>query len=155
MSSSDWSACEALLCQLQPDPSTDPELFFLLAELRITYLTTRGLYSQALDSIEELSASLKEDGADVMQRIFMLIAKADLFRRLGRPERGFSIALRAASVAFKTRLMTCLFQAVGLLANILNSNGDHDAAMRLLSAVLPQVRLYSDPCQIVVLHCIY
>lgn len=76
-----------------------------------------------------------------MQRISLLIAKADICRRLGQPERGFSVALRAASVAFKAHLRTCLFVAVGLLANILISNADYQAATRLLSAIIPQVCL--------------
>ncbi|KAF2440561.1 anaphase-promoting complex protein [Karstenula rhodostoma CBS 690.94] len=134
----DWTACEVLFSYLQPDSSTDPELTFLLSESRIDYLVARGLYSQAWDIVEELSTTLKEEGGDVMQRISLLIAKADICRRLGRPERGFSVALRAASVAFKAHLKTCLFNAVGLLANILISNADYHAATRLLSAIIPQ-----------------
>jgi hypothetical protein len=137
--SKDWTACEALFSYLQPDSSTDPELTFLLSESRIDYLVARGLYSQAWDDVEKLSVTLKEEGADVLQRISLLIAKADICRRLGRPERGFSVALRAASVAFKAHLKTCLFTAVGLLANILVSSADYHAATRLLSAIIPQV----------------
>ncbi|KAF1958731.1 hypothetical protein CC80DRAFT_468392 [Byssothecium circinans] len=134
----DWTACEALLPSLQPDASTDPELSFLLSESRIDYLVTRGLYSEAFKALENLSASLKEEGADVMQRISVLIAKAELFRKAGEPERGFSVALRAASVAFKARLMPCLWSAVGMLANILNTVTEYSAAMRMLNAVTPQ-----------------
>ena len=64
--------------------------------------------------------------------------KADLFRKVGKPERGFSVALRAASVAFKARLMPSLWGAVGLLANMLNDLGEYGSARRLLDAVLPQ-----------------
>lgn len=64
--------------------------------------------------------------------------KADLFRKAGKPERGFSIALRAASVAYKAKLMPSLWTAVGLLANILNTLGECASAKRLLEAVLPQ-----------------
>ncbi|KAL1613064.1 APC5 protein [Paraconiothyrium brasiliense] len=136
--SKDWTACEALFSSLQPDSSTDPELTFLLSESRIDYLVARGLYSQAWDAVEKLSITLKEEGADFMQRISLLIAKADICRRLGRPERGFSVALRAASVAFKAHMKTCVVTAVGLIANILNSNGDYNAATRLLGAIIPQ-----------------
>lgn len=64
--------------------------------------------------------------------------KADLFRKIGKPEYGFSVALRAASVAYKAKLMPSLWSAVGLLANILNSLGECASAKRLLEAVLPQ-----------------
>lgn len=137
----DWTACDALLSSLKPDASTDPELSFQLSETHIDCLVSRGLYPEAFEAITELAGSLKDEGADVMQRISMLLTKADLFRKVGQPERGFSIALRAASVSFKTRLMPCLWTAVGMLANILNSVGEFHAAARLLHAVIPQVRL--------------
>lgn len=111
----------------------------LISECRIDSLVARGLHSQAWEALDELSVTLRDEGADIMQRISLLNAKADICRRSGCPERGFSIALRAASVAFKAHLTTCLFTAVGLLANILNSNADYEAASRLLSAVIPKV----------------
>ena len=128
------------MSSLEPDSFTDPELCFLVAESRIDCLVARGLYSEAFSAVEELSGTLKEEGADVMQRISILIAKADLFRRAGQPEQGFSIALRAASVSFKARLMPSLWMAVGLLANILNAVAEFDAASKMLHAVIPQVR---------------
>ena len=137
--SKDWAACDVLLSCLQPDSSTDPELVSLVCELRIENFVARGLYLQAWDAIEELSVKLRDEGADIVQRISLLNTKADLCRRVGCPERGFSVALRAASVAFKAHLTTCLFTAIGLLANILNSNADYNAAMRLLGAVIPKV----------------
>jgi anaphase-promoting complex subunit 5 len=69
----------------------------------------------------------------------MLLAKATLFAKVGKPEKGFSVALRAASVSFKARLMPSLWAAVGLLSGILNAKGDFGAGARLLSAVIPQV----------------
>lgn len=113
---------------------------FLLSESRIDYLVARGLYPEAFQAIEELAISLKEEGADVMQRISILTSKAELFSKAGRPEQGFSIALRAASIAFKARLMPCLWTAVGILANILNTVAEFEAGSRLLHAILPQVR---------------
>jgi anaphase-promoting complex subunit 5 len=88
--------------------------------------------------------SLKEQGADILQRVSMLIMRATLFAKIGKPERAFSAALRAASVSFKARLMPTLWNAVGLLANILNSMGEYGAAERLLHAVIPQVRVDGD-----------
>lgn len=64
--------------------------------------------------------------------------KADLFRKVGKPERGFGVALRAASVSFKARLMPSLWAAVGLLANILNGLGEYTSAKRLAEGVIPQ-----------------
>jgi anaphase-promoting complex subunit 5 len=70
----------------------------------------------------------------------MLLLKGKLFAKVGKPEAGFSIAMRAASVAYKARLMPSLWQAVGLIANVLNALGEFAACERLLDAVIPQVR---------------
>jgi anaphase-promoting complex subunit 5 len=137
----DWVACDRLLLKLKPDSATDPELSFLLSETHIDSLVHRGRHTEALSRIESLATELKEDNADILQRVSMLIAKASLFAETGKPERGFSIALRAASISFKARLMPRLWHAVGLLANILNSLGEFEAATRLLDALIPQVRI--------------
>ncbi|KAH7078559.1 anaphase-promoting complex subunit 5-domain-containing protein [Paraphoma chrysanthemicola] len=142
---SDWSTCTHLLTMLKPqsatDPSStplDPELSFLLQDAYIDYLVSRGSYSEAFTVISSLARSLKEDGADILQRVNVLLMKADLFRKVGKPERGFGVALRAASVSYKAKLMPSLWAAVGLLANILNNLGECANARRLVEGVLPQ-----------------
>jgi anaphase-promoting complex subunit 5 len=64
--------------------------------------------------------------------------KADLFRKVGKPERGFGVALRAASVSYKVKLMPSLWTAVGLLANMLNELGECASARRMLKGAIPQ-----------------
>lgn len=90
-------------------------------------------------AISALSQSLKSDNADILQRVSVLLMQADLWRKVGKPERGFSVALRAASVSFRSRLGPGLWSAVGLVANILNELGECASARRLLEGVLPQV----------------
>lgn len=143
-SRSDWPTCTHLLQSLQPstDPTSDPldpELSFLQHDAYIDYLIARGSYSKAFTAISALAQSLKEDNADILQRVSVLLMKADLFRKVGKPEGGFSVALRAASVSSRARLMPCLWTSVGMLGNILNSLGECASARRLLEAVLPQV----------------
>ncbi|KAH7381676.1 anaphase-promoting complex subunit 5-domain-containing protein [Pyrenochaeta sp. MPI-SDFR-AT-0127] len=140
---SDWVTCTHLLATLKPstDPSSsplDPELSFLQHEAYIDYLISRGLYSEAFTAISFLAQSLKSDNADILQRVSVLLMQADLWRKVGKPERGFSVALRAASVSFKARLGSSLWSAVGLLGNILNDLGECGSARRLVEAVLPQ-----------------
>lgn len=139
--STDWAACDVLLSSLRPDSSTDPEISFVLCEARIDYLISRGHFSDAFAAIEDSATLLREQEADVHQRVATLLMKANLFAHVGKPERGFSVALRAASVAFKARLMPLLWNAVGLLCHILNSMGEFEGAWRLLNAVIPQVRM--------------
>jgi anaphase-promoting complex subunit 5 len=115
-----------------------------LHETHIDYLVSRGSYSEAFTAISMLAQSLKEDNADILQRVNVLLMKADLFRKVGKPERGFGVALRAASVAYKAKLMPSLWAAVGLLANILNGLGECSSAKRLIEGVIPQALEGSD-----------
>ena len=108
-------------------------------EAQIDCLIKRGEFSEAFAVMENHACSLKTQNADILQRVTMLLAKAQLFSRVGKPEAGFSVALRAATVAFKARLTPSLWLAVGLLCNILNSLGEFQAAVRLFDAILPQV----------------
>ncbi|KAF1913582.1 anaphase-promoting complex subunit 5-domain-containing protein [Ampelomyces quisqualis] len=156
---SDWSTCTHLLSTLKPqsatDPSStplDPELSFLLHESHIDYLVSRGSYSEAFKAISSLARSLKEDNADILQRVNVLLMKGDLFRKVGKPEHGFGIALRAASVSYKAKLMPSLWAAVGLLANLLNSLGECASARRLLEGVIPQALEGSDNMLIGILY---
>ncbi|OAL57027.1 hypothetical protein IQ07DRAFT_582293 [Pyrenochaeta sp. DS3sAY3a] len=140
---SDWSTCSHLLATLKPSTDStssflDPDLGFLQHEVYIDYLSSRGSYSEAFTAISALSQFLKTDNADVLQRISILLMQADLWKKAGQPEKGFSVALRAASVSFRARLGPSLWTAVGLLGNILNSLGEWDSARRLIEGVLPQ-----------------
>lgn len=146
---SDWATCTHLLETLKPssDPVADPldpELSFVQHDTYIDYLISRGSYSQAFSAISALAQSLKEDNADTLQRVSVLLMKAILFARIGTPERGFSVALRAASVSYRARMMPSLWISVGLLGNILNSLGECASARRLIEGVLPQALEGSD-----------
>jgi anaphase-promoting complex subunit 5 len=143
--------CTHLLTTLKPqsvtDPSStplDPELSFLLHESYIDYLVSRGMYSEAFTAISSLTQNLKEDNADLLQRVNALLLKAELFRKVGTPERGFGVALKAASASYKARLMPSLWAAVGSLANILNGLGECTSARRLVEGVIPQTLEGSD-----------
>ncbi|KAH3986954.1 hypothetical protein HBH98_025910 [Parastagonospora nodorum] len=142
---SNWAACAHLLNTVQPQPAADPsstpldpELSFILHEAHVDYLSSRACYSEAFIATSSLARSFKEDNADVLQRVSVLLMKGDLFRKVGRPERGFSAAIRAASVSYKAKLMPSLWAAIGLLANILNDLGQSTSARRLLEGVIPQ-----------------
>jgi hypothetical protein len=142
---SDWPTAAHLLETLKPNnsPSTpplDPELSFIQHDTYIDYLISTAQFSLAYQCISSLAQSLKEDNADVQQRISVLLMQADLWIKVGKPERGFSVALRAASVSFRARLGFTLWHAVGCLGAILNSLGECQEARRLMEGVLPQVR---------------
>lgn len=98
----------------------------------------RGNYSKALVLQEQLVAKQNRQEADISQRLEAMLLKARIFDRAGIPQKGFSVAIRVASLAHKVRVVPVLWEAVGALCRILVSVKQFDAAVRLLESVLPQ-----------------
>ncbi|KAL2121913.1 hypothetical protein VTJ04DRAFT_2368 [Mycothermus thermophilus] len=76
--------------------------------------------------------------ADTHALVRLLLVKAHLLARTGRPERGFTIAMRAAALAWRSRLLALLWQACGALGAVLNALGEFAACERLLESALPR-----------------
>ncbi|KAK3363667.1 anaphase-promoting complex subunit 5-domain-containing protein [Lasiosphaeria hispida] len=133
-------AADDLLSQLlQAGPeSFEPDMVFMIDSLHIEALTRRGEFQAAFNKIDRLISELREDNRDISLRIRLLLNKVHLFDRIDRPEKGFTIAMRAASMAWRARLVPLLWQAIGALANILNALGEFAAAAQLLFAILPR-----------------
>ncbi|SPQ19729.1 b5091e30-43dc-4bbc-a460-388954bb0b71 [Thermothielavioides terrestris] len=133
-------SAENLLYQLlQSGPEDiDPDLVFIIDSLHIEALTRRQDFNAAFTKIEKLMSQLREESRDVSLRIRLLLAKVHLFDCIGRPEKGFTLAMRAAGMAWRARLVALLWQAIGAVANILNALGEFAAAEQLLVAVLPR-----------------
>ena len=94
-------------------PSLDPELSFLQHETYIDYLISTSQFPLAYQCISSLAQSLKEDNADVQQRISVLLMQAELWRRVGRPERGFSVALTCKLAVGCGGMSRCNIEYVG------------------------------------------
>lgn len=133
-------AAELLLSQLlQAGPEViGPDMVFVIDSLHIQALIRRRDFEAAFTKVDRLITKFQEDNRDVSLRIRLLLTKVHLFDFIGRPEKGFTIAMRAASMAWRARLISLLWRAVGALANILNSLGEFAAAEQLLIAVLPR-----------------
>ncbi|GAB0133107.1 hypothetical protein EsDP_00001523 [Epichloe bromicola] len=131
---------EELLDQLLQIKSDDlePDMAFIIDSLHIDCLTRRGDMQKAFEKIETLLPRLRDENKDIALRARLLLLKVSLLDKCGRPQRAFSTAVRAANIAWRVRLMPCLWQAMGALSNILVSMGEFDAASQLLMAVLPR-----------------
>lgn len=131
---------ERLLGQLLQSKSDDlePDMAFLVDSLHVDCLSRRGDVQAAFARVNELTAQLQGDERDVALGIKLLLLKAALLDRSGRPQRAFSATVRAVSIAWRARLLPCLWQAAGALANVLVSLGEFAAAAALLTAVLPR-----------------
>ena len=66
--------------------------------------------------------------------------KANLWAYVGKPAKGFSIALRAANAAYTHMLQPLMWAAVAALAAVLDQMQEFAAARQLLDSILPRVR---------------
>ena len=85
---------------------------------------------------------------DAYHVIKLLVLKARVYDRAGLPHRGFSAALRAASLALRARFMPVLWEAVGALARVLLALREFDAAGALLRGIVPAV-LEGEDCALI------
>ncbi|PBP28472.1 anaphase-promoting complex protein [Diplocarpon rosae] len=142
----DLNGANHLLSQLLQcnGSDTDTELAFETNTLHIDYLIRRTDYGGALAKIEHMASEMKEDGEDLNLRIKLLTIKALLQDKSGRPQKGFSVAVRAASIAWRARLIPALWGAMGVIANILTSLSEFQASAQILTAVIPRALEYEN-----------
>jgi anaphase-promoting complex subunit 5 len=128
------------LSQLLPSTQTsDPDLSHQISLLEIAHLMHPS--RPDLHSAYRKIASLFAATSDLAQTLHLLTLKAAVFAAADKPEKGFSIAVRAASRAERAGLVPVLLEALAALAEILNKVGDFGAARELAEAALPQVCL--------------
>lgn len=131
---------EQLLSQFLQSKGDDfePDLALVIDTAHIDYLTRRGDLSSAAEKVDKMISELRDENRDISLRVKALLIKASLLDKCGRPQRAFSIALRAANLSLRARLMSLLWAAIGAISNILVSMDEFEAAMQLLTAVLPR-----------------
>lgn len=120
------------------ESETDSDLAFEINLLQIDCYVRRTDFSSALAKIEGMAAKMKEDGDDINLRVKLLTMKALLQDKAGRPQKGFSVAVRAASIAWRARLIPSLWAAMGAVANILTSLGEFHASSQILVSIIPR-----------------
>lgn len=136
----DLDGAEYLLSQImqsKPD-HIEPDLVFVVESLHYELLVRRGDLQTASAQVERLIAETSDQDKDIAIRVRLLLMKAQLFEKAGRSQRGFSIAMRAANLAWKARLMSLLWQSIGAVANVLNSLEEFEAAEKLLLVTIPR-----------------
>ncbi|KAI0487263.1 anaphase-promoting complex subunit 5-domain-containing protein [Xylaria cf. heliscus] len=131
---------ELLLSQLLQSKTEDlePDLAFVIDTLHVECLIRRGNLEDAFTKVEEMVAELREGNKDIALRVRLLLLKAELLDKCGRPQKAFTIVVRAANVAWRARLIPYLWPAIGAIANVLSSLKEFEPAIQLLHAVLPR-----------------
>ncbi len=92
-----------------------------------------------METLENLAKQFDEEEADVYCRIKVMTLKSRIYDSARVPQKGLSIAIRAASLALKSRLLASLWEATNAICAICNSLSEFTASMRLLESIAPQV----------------
>lgn len=110
-----------------------------MSTLEIDLRLRRCDYSAAMDLLENLATRMDNCETDVLQRVKIMILKARIYDNAGIAQKGFSVALRAASLAHKAQILPALWEAIGAISRVLISMREFEAAVRLMESIMPQV----------------
>ncbi|KAL9621723.1 MAG: hypothetical protein Q9160_003841 [Pyrenula sp. 1 TL-2023] len=144
----DFRAADHVYSQVLAQGAPDVEAGFALSMMKVDLLCRRKNFARSLDELENLAKSCYQGNTDIFAQIKLLNVKARILSKCGHTLRGFSITVRAASMALNARLLPALWESVGNLANILNTLSEFEAALHLLESIAPQVQECQD-CEII------
>lgn len=143
----DRVAADYLLSQLQEIQLPDADISLLLTFLSIEYYVRKGHYNNALDLVEQTAKSIQQGNFDIQYQIKLLCLKARIFERTFQPQRGFSLAMRAARIAYRSRLLPGLWEAISTLAAVLLGLREFTSAKDMIESIMPQI-LELEDCEL-------
>lgn len=124
------------LLQEKTDEHLEPDLVFAVDALHVDLLIRKRDLAAAFSEVQALIS--KNTHEDISVRIRLMLLKAQIYIKAGRPQKALTLAVRAASMARRTLLINLLWQATGTLADVLTSLGEFAAAEELLLVILPR-----------------
>lgn len=124
------------LLQEKTDDHLEPDLVFLVESLYIDHMMRSNDLDAAFTRVQALLS--KSGDEDISVRIRLMLLKAQIYIKAGRPQKALTLAIRATSTARRTLLMNLLWQAVGTLAVALTSLREFAAAEEILLPVIPR-----------------
>ncbi|KAL8942432.1 MAG: hypothetical protein Q9211_001400 [Gyalolechia sp. 1 TL-2023] len=140
-------AGDQVLAQLYAAPARVQELQFGLSLMEVELQVRRADYPNALALLGKLLTKMDQQETDIFQRLKTMTLKARIYDKAGIPQKGFSVALRAASLAYNARLLPLLWEAMAAVCRILVSVREFDAAVKLVESVMPQA-LECEDCEL-------
>ncbi|KAL2866009.1 putative anaphase-promoting complex subunit Apc5 [Aspergillus lucknowensis] len=143
----DRVAASHLLSQLEAIKLPDHDLSLLLSFLSVEFMIRRADYTHALQLIEQTAQCIHQDNFDIQPQVKLLCLKARIFEKTGQPQRGFSLAMRAASIAHRSRLLPSLWEAICVLGGVLLSLREFEAVSEMIESIMPQI-LESNDCDL-------
>jgi anaphase-promoting complex subunit 5 len=135
----DLDTARRVATQLQGQDPPDIENSFFLAFSQIELSMAEGNPGKALELVEENAERAVSNNNDIIVYTQLLNLQARILAASNNALSSFSIVVRAAQLAYRSLCLPALWEAIGLLANILNVLGEHNAALELLNAIIPRV----------------
>jgi anaphase-promoting complex subunit 5 len=137
--SDDKVAVEHIIAQLQAVQLLEFEMRLQLAFHTIEFTIRQGDYGRALRMVEQAAHSMQPENFDVHSQIKLLCLKARILEKSGHPQRGFSLAMRAASIAHRSKILLDLWESICTLTAVLLSLREFEAGAELVESIMPQV----------------
>lgn len=137
--SDDKVAVEHILAQLEAVQLRDFDMRLLLAFHSIEFTIRQGDYGRALRMVEQAAHSMQPENFDIHSQVKLLCLKAQILSKSGQPQRGFSLAMRAASIAHRSKLLADLWESICTLATVLLSLREFEATGELVESIMPQI----------------
>ena len=134
-----FDAADHLLPQLSYARELGQDMAYSVSVLEIDLHVRRRDFSMAMEILGKVGERIGRYEVDVFQHIDLMILKARIWDKAGYPQKGFSLAMRAASLAHRAYLLPALWDAVGAICRILTSMRDFDPAARLMESIMPQI----------------
>lgn len=132
-------AAEYTLSQIKAIPYLGQDMLFTMTILEIDLQIRYQNFSEAMAILEKFAMKLTDQEADIAQRVKIMTLKARIFDKAGIPQKGFSVALRAASLAHRSMILPGLWEAVGAVCGVLISIKEFGPAAKLLESIVPQM----------------
>ncbi|KAI5777394.1 anaphase-promoting complex subunit 5-domain-containing protein [Geopyxis carbonaria] len=133
------SAAETLLKHLSALPHIESDCALEISVARIEINIRSGNLTAALISSSEVLQSLVKEHADSYHRVRIMILRAQALAACGRSIKGISVAISAASLAWKARLMPALFHSIYTISHILIQLEQYMPAHAMMDSIMPQV----------------
>ncbi|KAJ5288565.1 hypothetical protein N7478_001595 [Penicillium angulare] len=135
----DKVAVEHIISQLQAIQLLDFDLRLLLAFLSIEFAIRQGDHGRALRMVEQAAHCIQPENFDVHSQIKLLCYKSRILENSGHAQRAFSLAMRAASIAHRSKILSDLWEAICTLAAVLLSLREFEATVELVESIMPQI----------------
>lgn len=92
--------------------------------------------------LDRTADKLNDNDVDIYQSMRMMTLKARMWEKAGLPQKGFSVALRAATLAHRARILPSLWEAICVICAVLHSVNEFKPSVQLLESILPQLLEY-------------